>query len=468
MFDIYRKEIELAGRSLIIETGKIARQADGAVQVTYGESSVLCAATADKKPSDLPFFPLTVHYEEKTYAAGKIPGGFFKREGKPSEHATLTSRLIDRPIRPMFADRYHNDTQILCTVLAHDLDNEPDIPAMIGASAALTISGLPFLGPIAASRVGRVDDEFILNPTNDQLEESDLNLVVAGTRDGVLMVESEANELTEETMLEAVMFGWRGFQPVIDAIIELAEMCANEPWTLAEPEVDEEKLKKKIAKLVEKDLKKAYAITDKQDRREKIDAAKQKAIDEFVTTDENAPDKDTVKNLFKKLESQVVRRDVIENKTRIDGRSLTDVRDIHCDVELLPRSHGSALFTRGETQALVMTTLGTGDDEQIIDALAGEYRDNFLVHYNFPPYSVGETGRISGPGRREIGHGHLAKRALQAVMPSDDEFPYTVRVVAEITESNGSSSMATVCGASLSMMDAGVPESRPTPGAALS
>jgi polyribonucleotide nucleotidyltransferase len=468
MFDIYRKEIELAGRPLIIETGKIARQADGAVQVTYGESSVLCAATADKEPSDLPFFPLTVHYEEKTYAAGKIPGGFFKREGKPSEHATLTSRLIDRPIRPLFADRYHHDTQILCTVLAHDLENEPDIPAMIGASAALTLSGLPFLGPIAASRVGRIDDEFVLNPTNDQLEESDLNLVVAGTRDGVLMVESEANELDEETMLEAVMFGWRGFQPVIDAIIELAEMCAKQPWTLPEPSVDEEKLSKQIAKLVEKDLKKAYSITDKQERREKIDAAKQKAVDELTDAeDENAPDADTVKDLVKDLESQIVRRDVIENKTRIDGRALTDVRDIHCDVELLPRAHGSALFTRGETQALVMTTLGTGDDEQIIDALAGEYRDNFLLHYNFPPYSVGETGRISGPGRREIGHGHLAKRALQAVMPTDEDFPYTVRVVSEITESNGSSSMATVCGASLSMMDAGVPLKKPVAGIAM-
>ncbi|MEM9470821.1 MAG: polyribonucleotide nucleotidyltransferase [Pseudomonadota bacterium] len=467
MFDIHVEEIEWAGRTLRLETGRVARQADGAVLATYGETTVLATVVADRAPKPgLDFFPLTVNYQEKTYAAGKIPGGFFKREARPSEKETLVSRLIDRPIRPLFAKGFKCETQVILTVLSHDLENDPDIVAMVGASAALCLSGAPFLGPIGAARVGYIDGEYVVNPTLDQMPDSVLDLVVAGTSDAVLMVESEAQELSEEVMLGAVMKGHEDFQPVIDAIIRLAERAAREPREhVAEDNSD---LLAAAKKLAEKDLQAAYSIAGKEERYEAISAAKAKVVEELCDPeDEDAPAPNKVGEVFKSMEADIVRGQIIETKSRIDGRGLADVRQIKCEVGVLPRTHGSALFTRGETQALVVTTLGTGDDEQFIDALEGTYKEHFLLHYNFPPYSVGETGRTGFTGRREIGHGKLAWRAVHPMLPKKEEFPYTIRVVSEITESNGSSSMASVCGASLAMMDAGVPLTRPIAGIAM-
>ncbi|GBR49675.1 polyribonucleotide nucleotidyltransferase [Acetobacter pomorum] len=465
MFNYYRKEIEWGGRPLILETGKVARQADGAVMVTYGETVVLCTAVGakDVKPGQ-DFFPLTVNYQEKAYAAGKIPGGFFKREGRPSENETLVSRLIDRPLRPLFPEGFRNEVQVIATVLTHDMENDPSIPALIGCSAALTLSGIPFFGPVGAARVGFKDGAFLLNPTQDQIKDSDLELVVAGTAEGVLMVESEASELSEDVMLEAVTFGHTAFQPVLDAIISLAEHAAKEPWPLAEPTKEEQQLRKQVEKAGRKLIADAYKEKQKQVRYEKLKAARE-AIVEKLTADEL--DVAAAKPMIKDLEADVVRSSVLKTGKRIDGRDLVTVRPIVPEVGILPRVHGSSLFTRGETQALVVTTLGTGQDEQVIDALEGEYRTNFMLHYNFPPFSVGECGRIGSPGRREIGHGKLAWRAIHPLMPSRKEFPYTVRVVSEITESNGSSSMATVCGGSLALMDAGVPLKRPVAGIAM-
>ncbi len=465
MFKITKKQIELAGRTLTLETGRIARQADGAVLATYGGTQVLCTAVAQKAPRPgVDFFPLTVNYQEKTFAAGKIPGGFFKREGRPSEKETLTSRLIDRPIRPLFAKGFRNETQVICTVLAHDLENDPDIVSMIGASAALTISGVPFLGPIGGARVGQIDGEFVLNPTMDQLAESKLDLVVAGTRDGVLMVESEASELSEEAMLDAVMFGHREFQKVIDLIIDLAEESAKEPWNMPEADPAEEAVKARLVEIADAPLRDAYSKVVKQERVEAVSQVRDQAMAQL---EEEELDVELGSKLFKSLESDVVRGNILKTGQRIDGRSTTDVRPIDCQVHVLDRAHGSALFTRGETQALVVTTLGTGQDEQIIDALEGEYREHFMLHYNFPPYSVGEASFLRSPGRREIGHGKLAWRAIRPMMPDKEDFPYTIRVVSEITESNGSSSMATVCGTSLALMDAGVPLHKPCAGIAM-
>ena len=464
MFDIHRKEIEWGGRTLVLETGKMARQANGAVLVTYGGTTVLCTAVAESSArAGLDFFPLTVNYQEKTFAAGKIPGGFFKREGRPSEKETLTSRLIDRPIRPLFHKSFRNETQIICTVLSHDLENDPDIVSLIGSSAALTISGLPFMGPIGAARVGYIDGEYVLNPQLDELPNSSLDLIVAGTSEHVLMVESEAHELSEEVMLGAVMFGLEKWGPVIDAIVELAESAAKEPWALPE-EVDDSELRSRVADLAEADLRAAYGEQVKQARVEKVDGVKARVIESLEPADGEVQD---VAGCLKKLEKDIVRKAILATGSRIDGRTTTDIRPISCEVGILPRAHGSALFTRGETQALVATTLGTGQDEQIMDALEGEYREAFMLHYNFPPYSVGETSFRLGPGRREIGHGKLAWRAIRPLMPSKESFPYTIRVVSEITESNGSSSMATVCGTSLSMMDAGVPLPKPVAGIAM-
>ena len=465
MFQVYRKELMWGGRRLVIETGRMARQADGSVLATYGETTVLCTAVAAKTgKAGQDFFPLTVNYQEKTFAAGKIPGGFFKREGRPSEKETLTSRLIDRPIRPLFVPGFLNETQVVCTVLSHDLENDPDIVALVGASAALTISGIPFLGPIAGARVGYVDGQYVLNPTMEQLENSDLDLIVAGTGEGVLMVESEAHELSEETMLGAVTFGHQGFQPVINAIIELAEACAKEPWAMAGPLPEKAAIEAELRKVVGPLLDAAYRERGKQDRSNQLDAAKAAAVGAYP----DAPAKQALSlKVFKDLEKEIVRGAILRGEPRIDGRDTKSIRDIVCEVGLLPRAHGSALFTRGETQALVVATLGTGQDEQIIDALAGEYRENFMLHYNFPPYATGEAGRMGSPGRREIGHGKLAWRAMRPLLPSKEAFPYTIRVVSEITESNGSSSMASVCGASLSLMDAGVPLPRPVAGIAM-
>ena len=466
MFNEFKKEIDLGGRKLTFETGKIARQADGAVMVTYGETKVLCTAVGAKKPrTDLDFFPLTVNYQEKTFAAGKIPGGFFKREARPSEKETLTSRLIDRPIRPLFHENYKNETQLICTVLAHDLENDPDITAMIGTSAALTISGIPFLGPIGASRVGYIDGEYVLNPAVNTIADSKLNLTVAGTQEGVLMVESEASELSEEVMLGAVMFGQEANQQVIQAIIELAKACAKEPREVPETQAKVTAVNDKVKELSEAGLREAYAISEKAARQDKVAEVKENVTKAFED-DEEATDM-MVGTALKSVEKDIVRKDIIKTGQRIDGRDTKTVRPIVSEVGLLPRAHGSALFTRGETQAMVVATLGTGQDEQIIDGLDGDYREHFLLHYNFPPYSVGEAGRMMGPGRREIGHGKLAWRAIHPIMPEKDDFPYTIRIVSEITESNGSSSMATVCGTSLSMMDAGVPLARPVAGIAM-
>jgi polyribonucleotide nucleotidyltransferase len=464
MFDIFRKEITWGGRRLVLETGKIARQADGAVLVTYGETTVLCTAVGVRtmKPGQ-DFFPLTVNYQEKAFAAGKIPGGFFKREGRPSEKETLVSRLIDRPIRPLFAPGFLNETQVICTVLSHDLENDPDIVALVGASAALTISGIPFMGPIGAARVAYVDGQYVLNPTPDQLEKSTLELVVAGTQEGVLMVESEAKELTEEIMLGAVSFGHKEYQHVINAIIDLAEKAAKEPWDLPVASPQKAAIDQRLREAVSADLESAYGETQKTARHEKISAAKAK----LETIFPDSAEREIAAKLFKGVEKDIVRGAILATGRRIDGRDTKTVRPIVSEVGILPRAHGSALFTRGETQALAVTTLGTGQDEQVIDALEGEYRENFMLHYNFPPYSVGEAGRMGTPGRREVGHGKLAWRALHAMLPTKEQFPYTIRVVSEITESNGSSSMATVCGGSLSMMDAGVPLVRPVAGIAM-
>src|SRR5580692_6117551 len=465
MFQVYRKELDWGGRRLVLETGKIARQADGAVLATYGETTVLCTAVAAKtaKPGQ-DFFPLTVNYQEKTFAAGKIPGGFFKREGRPTEKEVLTSRLIDRPIRPLFVAGFRNETQVVCTVLSHDLENDPDVVAMVGASAALTISGIPFMGPIAGARVGYVDGQYVLNPTAAQLEKSDLDLILAGTQEGVLMVESEAQELSEEVMLGAVTFGHKGFQPVIDAIIELAETCAKEPWALAEPLPEKAEIEAKLRAEIGPVLEAAYKEQGKQERSNRLDAAKLQAVGLFP---DNAAHAELAAKLFKDLEKDIVRGAIIRGEKRIDGRDSKTVRPIIAEVGILPRTHGSALFTRGETQAIVVATLGTGQDEQIIDALEGEYRQHFMLHYNFPPYSTGEAKRMGSPSRRDIGHGKLAWRAVRPLLPPKDSFPYTIRVVSEITESNGSSSMASVCGASLALMDAGVPLASPVAGIAM-
>ncbi|MBO6806671.1 polyribonucleotide nucleotidyltransferase [Thalassospira sp.] len=467
MFNVVRKEMQWGNAKLVLETGKIARQADGAVKVTYGETVVLCTAVGAKQPRpDVDFFPLTVNYQEKAFAAGKIPGGFFKREGRPSEKETLVSRLIDRPIRPLFHPQYRNDTQIVCTVLSHDMENDPDVVAMIGTSAALTISGLPFLGPIGAARVGYKDGEYLLNPSTEAVKESDLDLVVAGTRDGVMMVESEASELSEDIMLGAVKFGHEQFQGVLDLIIELAEEAAKEPREVAGLPDGYDALVEKVAALGTESLTAAYANVVKQERSAAVAAAKAEIVEKLG---DEVPDelKGKVSSIIKDLEKDIVRGAILKTGKRIDGRTGADVRPILGEVSVLPRSHGSSIFTRGETQALAVVTLGTGQDEQIVDALDGEYREGFMLHYNFPPYSVGEAGRMGSPGRREIGHGKLAWRALHPLMPSKEAFPYTTRIVSEVTESNGSSSMATVCASSLAMMDAGVPLARPVAGIAM-
>ncbi|MBX7199475.1 MAG: polyribonucleotide nucleotidyltransferase [Rhodospirillaceae bacterium] len=464
MFKVHRKEIEWGGRKLVLETGKIARQADGAIMATYGETTVLCTAVGAKSPKPgVDFFPLTVNYQEKTSAAGKIPGGFFKREGRPTEKEVLTSRLIDRPIRPLFHEGYRNETQVVCTVLSHDLKNDPDVVAMIGASAALTISGIPFMGPIGAARVGYVDGQYVLNPRMDEYEKQSLELVVAGTREGVLMVESEAKELSEEIMLGAVTFGHDAMMPIIQAIIELAEVCAKEPFVLA-PEAPEIAVVKNKFAAFTGELDAAYRNRVKQERYAAVGEVKKKAM---ASLGEEKAELAVAGPVFKHMEADVVRGQILKTGVRIDGRDTKTVRPIEIEVGILPRTHGSALFTRGETQALVTATLGTGQDEQIIDALEGEYRQFFMLHYNFPPYSVGEAGRMGSPGRREIGHGKLAWRAVHPLMPARDAFPYTLRVVSEITESNGSSSMATVCGTSLALMDGGVPLPRPVAGIAM-
>ena len=468
MFDIKRKTIDWAGRPLTLETGRIARQADGAVLATYGETVVLATVVYGRAPKPgLDFFPLTVNYQEKTFAAGKIPGGYFKREGRPTEKETLVSRLIDRPIRPLFVKGFKNETQVVVTVLQHDMENDPDVLGMVAASAALTISGVPFMGPIGAARVGLIDGELVLNPSIDLIPTSDLDLVVAGTQDALMMVESEAKELSEEKMLEALMFAHAGMQPVIDAIIELAEHAAKEPFDFQAE--DHSDVVASIKSLVGEDIKAAYTHPGKYDRRSGVDAAKKTAAAKLVKTDENPEGVDGSKfsAAFKECEAEVLRRDIIENAHRVDGRALDKVRAIVSEVGVLPRTHGSALFTRGETQALVVATLGTGEDEQYIDSLQGTYKESFLLHYNFPPYSVGEAGRMGSPGRREIGHGKLAWRAIRPMLPTKEDFPYTIRLVSEITESNGSSSMATVCGSSLALMDAGVPLVRPVSGIAM-
>jgi polyribonucleotide nucleotidyltransferase len=468
MFDVQRVELDWGGRKLTLETGKVARQADGAVLATYGETTVLATVVAAKAPKPgIDFLPLTVNYTEKYYSAGRIPGGYFKRERGPTEKDTLTSRLIDRPIRPLFADGWRCDTQVIITVMSHDQENDPDIVAMVATSAALTLSGAPFMGPIGGARVGFSNNEYVLNPTIDEMKDTQLDLVVAGTQDAVLMVESEAKELSEEIMLGAVMFGHRHFQPVIQAIIQLAEKAAKEPRDFDQP--DTKAIEKDMLGIVEADLRKAYAIPRKAERQDAVSAVKKKAMEHFFPDGKDNPDRpmQLVGGVFKELEGKIVRWNILDTSKRIDGRDLVTVRPIVVEAPFLPRTHGSALFTRGETQAIVVATLGTSEDEQWIDALQGTYKEAFMLHYNFPPFSVGETGRIGAPGRREIGHGKLAWRAIRPMLPPKEEFPYTIRVVSEITESNGSSSMATVCGTSLALMDAGVPLKRPTAGIAM-
>jgi polyribonucleotide nucleotidyltransferase len=469
MFDVIKKSIEWGEETLTLETGKVARQADGTVIATLGETSVMANVTfANEMREGQDFFPLTVHYQEKYYAAGKIPGGFFKREARPSEAETLTARLIDRPIRPLFVEGFKHEVLVMCTVLSHDLVNSPDVVALIAASSALTLSGVPFMGPIAATRVGFENGDYILNPTVDDMQglknnpDQRLDLVVAGTKDAVMMVESEAYELSEDEMLGAVTFAHKQMQPVIDLIIDLAEDAAKEPFNFEAP--DFSVLLKNVKKLGEKKMRSAFTITDKQERQ--LAVAETREFIKSKLSDEELEDPN-LGSAMKKLEAGILRGDVVKGGKRIDGRSTTDIRQIVSETGLLPRTHGSALFTRGETQALVVTTLGTGDDEQIIDALHGNFRSNFLLHYNFPPYSVGEVGRVGFTSRREVGHGKLAWRALQAVLPAATDFPYTIRVVSEITESNGSSSMASVCGGSLAMMDAGVPLKSPVAGVAM-
>jgi len=463
MFKVYKKEIEVAGKKIILETGKVARQADGAIIATCGETVVLATVVGAKKVNpDVDYFPLSVNYQEKYYAAGKIPGGYFKREARPTESETLISRLIDRPIRPLFPDEFKNEVQLLPTVISYDKENEADILSITASSAALAISGMPFMGPVGASRVGFINGKYVLNPSKAELEKSKLDLVVAGTKDAVLMVESEASGLTEEEMLNAVKFGHEGFVPVIEMIEDLAKECRKPEWTVEKKDLSE--VKKKLEGTFTEDLKKAFATRDKQDRSNQISQITDKAK-KLYEEDENYTDLD-VNSELKKIEKSIVRTDILKNKNRIDGRGLSDVRPISCEVGILPRTHGSALFTRGETQAIVTATLGTSDDEQRIESLDGLQRERFMLHYNFPPFSVGETGRI-GTGRREIGHGKLAWRAIHSSLPSKEAFPYTFRVVSEITESNGSSSMATVCGTSLALMDAGVPIKEPVAGIAM-
>ena len=466
MFKKETVEIEWGKRPLTLETGRIARQADGAVLATYGETSVLATVVAAKEErSGIDFFPLTVNYQEKTFAAGKIPGGFFKREGRPTEKETLTSRLIDRPIRPLFASGFKNETQVIITVLSHDIENDPDIVAMAAASAALTISGVPFLGPIGGARIGYIGGQYVLNPMIDEMPESTLDLVVAGTAGAVLMVESEAKELSEEVMLGAVMYGQKHFQPVIDAIVKLAERSAKEPWELTPK--DDAEMVQRIRELGESDLRDAYTIAAKQERRDRVGVVKDKVVEALVPADDDGAEAAKVASAFKQAEKEIVRSGILDSSKRIDGRDLNTVRPIVCEVGILPRTHGSALFTRGETQALAVATLGTGEDEQFVDALQGTYKETFMLHYNFPPYSVGEVGRMLSPGRREIGHGKLSWRAIRPVLPDRESFPYTIRIVSEVTESNGSSSMATVCSSSLAMMDAGIPLKRPVAGIAM-
>ncbi len=463
MFKVYKKEIEVAGKKISLETGKVARQADGAIIARCGETVVLATVVGAKKVNpDVDYFPLSVNYQEKYYAAGKIPGGYFKREARPTESETLISRLIDRPIRPLFPDEFKNEVQLLPTVISYDKENEADILSITASSAALAISGMPFMGPVGASRVGYIDGKYVLNPSKTELEKSKLDLVVAGTKDAVLMVESEASGLTEEEMLDAVKFGHEGFVPVIKMIEELAKECKKTEWTVEKKDLSE--VKKKLEDTFTEDLKKAFGTRDKQDRSNQISEITDKAK-KLYEEDEKYTDLD-VNSELKKIEKSIVRTDILKNKNRIDGRGLSDVRPISCEVGILPRTHGSALFTRGETQAIVTATLGTSDDEQRIESLDGLQRERFMLHYNFPPFSVGETGRI-GTGRREIGHGKLAWRAIHSSLPSKEAFPYTFRVVSEITESNGSSSMATVCGTSLALMDAGVPIKEPVAGIAM-
>jgi len=467
MFNIDVEEIQWGGQTLRLETGRMARQADGAVLASIGETTVLATAVAERsaKPG-IDFFPLTVNYQEKTYAAGKIPGGYFKREGRPTERETLISRLIDRPIRPLFVEGFRNETQVIATVLSYDLENDTDIVAMVASSAALTLSGIPFMGPIGAARVGYINGEYVLNPTIEQQKVSALDLVVAGTQDAVLMVESEAKELSEEIMLGAVMFGHRGFQPVIEAIVRLAERSSREPRDFTPP--DEAALHNQVKAIAEAEVRAAYAIPKKEERHEAVAQAKDKVMAALTGDDKpDAPPANKVAEAFKHLEKDVVRNNILDTGLRIDGRDTKTVRQIVAEASVLPRTHGSALFTRGETQALVVTTLGTGEDEQYIDSLDGTTKGTFMLHYNFPPFSVGETGRMGATGRREIGHGKLAWRAIHPLLPATDQFPYTIRVVSEITESNGSSSMATVCGSSLSLMDAGVPLKAPCAGIAM-
>ncbi len=463
MFKVYKKEIEVAGKKISLETGKVARQADGAIVATCGETVILATVVGAKKVNpDMDYFPLSVNYQEKYYAAGKIPGGYFKREARPTESETLISRLIDRPIRPLFPDEFKNEVQLLPTVISYDKENEADILSITASSAALAISGMPFMGPVGASRVGYIDGKYVLNPSKTDLEKSKLDLVVAGTKDAVLMVESETSGLTEEEMLNAVKFGHKGFVPVIEMIEELAKECRKPEWIVEKKDLSE--VKKKLEETFTEDLKKAFATIDKQDRSNQISEITDKAK-KLYEENENYTDLD-VNSELKNLEKAIVRTDILKNKKRIDGRGLSDVRPISCEVGILPRTHGSALFTRGETQAIVTATLGTSDDEQRIESLDGLQRERFMLHYNFPPFSVGETGRI-GTGRREIGHGKLAWRAIHSSLPSTESFPYTFRVVSEITESNGSSSMATVCGTSLALMDAGVPIKEPVAGIAM-
>ncbi|MFI4934166.1 MAG: polyribonucleotide nucleotidyltransferase [Caulobacterales bacterium] len=468
MFDIKRKSIEWGGRKLTLEAGRMARQADGAVLATYGETMVLATAVfAKSAKAGQDFFPLTVNYQEKFYASGKIPGSFPRREGAPSQKETLTSRLIDRPIRPLFVSGFKNEVQVVATVLAHDLENDPDIVALIASSAALVLSGAPFMGPIGAARVGYIDGAYVLNPTTDQLKESAMDLVVASTNEAVMMVESEIKELNEDQVLGGVMFAHQNIQPVIDAIIELAEHSAKEPFEFEQD--DTEAVKAEIKKLIGKDLAAAYKIVAKGERQDAVHAAKEKALAKFAKSEANPTGYDGAKlgGVFKELEADVVRRNILDTGVRIDGRSVDKVRQIVAEVGVLSRAHGSALFTRGETQALVVATLGTGDDEQLIDALDGKYYEKFMLHYNFPPFSVGETGRMGAPSRRDVGHGKLAWRAIRPLLPSEEDFPYTLRLVSEILESNGSSSMATVCGSSLALMDAGVPLKKPVSGIAM-
>ncbi|MBU6167334.1 MAG: polyribonucleotide nucleotidyltransferase [Alphaproteobacteria bacterium] len=464
MFTIHKEEITWGGATLTLETGRIARQADAAVLATLGETVVLCAVTAAKSVKEgQDFFPLTVHYQEKYSAAGRIPGGFFKRERGATEHETLTSRLIDRPVRPLFPEGFYNEINVIAQVLSYDGENEADILAMVAASAALTLSGVPFMGPIAAARVGYMDGDYILNPTKAQVKEGSLDLVVAGTGDAVMMVESEAKELSEAEMLNGVMFAHRSIQPVIDAIIRLAEKAAKDPWELAI--TDDKAMLATLKKAVGKDIDAAYRLSGKSDRQAALAEAKAKAKAAFA--DGSAQEQMKAIKLFKKLEADIVRGAILKEGRRIDGRNTTTVRPIEAMVGFLPRTHGSALFTRGETQSIVTTTLGTADAEQMIDGLEGLRYERFMLHYNFPPYSVGEVGRFGAPGRREIGHGKLAWRALHPLLPSKEDFPYTIRVLSDITESNGSSSMATVCGGSLALMDAGVPLKRPCAGIAM-